>query len=661
VDNNLLPVNIDDLINKRRIEDARVEFKQGWDEAIKKSVVRDVCAFANDFYNLNGGYIVLGIGEDQGQPKPSPSGVQRKDIDRIQKEIIGACKGGISPEYLPHLSVEEYMGALLIVIWCPAGDNRPYEAPKRSGGGRVYYVRFGPTAAEATGDIQRQLLEIASKIPFDDRRSLSGTEDDISPRLVRKYLEATNSRLSKNAFSDHETYRNMDLLVKLNSHYVPKNVALLLFNDHPEYFFNGAYIEIAQFDDPDGGDTITTKTIKGPIHEQIRNCLDYLDGLSGELIQKIPKQAEVERTVPYPYEAMEEAIVNAIYHKSYESPPEPVKIYLYPDRMTITSYPGPVPGLDLDQLRRGRIPLLPARNRRIGNFLKEMRLAEAKNTGIPTIKRKMRENGSPEAEFNFDENRTYFMVTLPVHPKYLVIHTLRESSHSWLIGEKTRAIELLKESFLKNPASGATATQLIEYSINQDNFSLARETFDTFDKSPVKEEPAQPYLAMARALLDRDQVKEAIQTLNQMPTAPDPSQMLETAILKKRAKDFKGAHQIFLQMYDQLKDDPKLLQEFAQTKIQLAKTIRVSRDKPSKKRLNREASELLRRAIQLSDDPTRTAWCWYDLAWASHWLDFDKSEIDGFFQNAINLLPDEAKFRQGYLNWKNTYWKENKS
>ena len=55
------------------------------------------------------------------------------------------------------------------------------------------------------------------------------------------------------------------------------------------------------------------------------------------------------------------------------------------------------------------------RNRRIGEFLKELELAEGRSTGIPKILRAMRENGSPAPIFESDEHRTWFLVRLPVH------------------------------------------------------------------------------------------------------------------------------------------------------------------------------------------------------------------------------------------------------
>jgi len=40
-------------------------------------------------------------------------------------------------------------------------------------------------------------------------------------------------------------------------------------------------------------------------------------------------------------------------------------------------------------------------------LFKEIDLSEKKGTGIPTILRELRQNGSPESEFEMDEDRTY--------------------------------------------------------------------------------------------------------------------------------------------------------------------------------------------------------------------------------------------------------------
>lgn len=70
----------------------------------------------------------------------------------------------------------------------------------------------------------------------------------------------------------------------------------------------------------------------------------------------------------------------------------------------------------LEQLRAGHARPRRYRNRRIGEFLKELEFTEGRATGIPKIIEAMERNGSPPPAFEFDEDHSYFMVRLPVHP-----------------------------------------------------------------------------------------------------------------------------------------------------------------------------------------------------------------------------------------------------
>ena len=64
----ILPINLEDLIHARSVESVRREFKKTWSEHVRESVIHSICAFANDFFNLNGGYIIIGIEGNDGQP-----------------------------------------------------------------------------------------------------------------------------------------------------------------------------------------------------------------------------------------------------------------------------------------------------------------------------------------------------------------------------------------------------------------------------------------------------------------------------------------------------------------------------------------------------------------------------------------------------------------
>lgn len=72
--------------------------------------------------------------------------------------------------------------------------------------------------------------------------------------------------------------------------------------------------------------------------------------------------------------------------------------------------------IPMDAIQKGqRMVSRYYRNRRLGEFLKELSLTEGRNTGIPTIQRELAHNGSQAASFETDEDRLSFLVRIPCH------------------------------------------------------------------------------------------------------------------------------------------------------------------------------------------------------------------------------------------------------
>ena len=115
----------------------------------------------------------------------------------------------------------------------------------------------------------------------------------------------------------------------------------------------------------------------------------------------------------YPYQAIEEAVVNALYHRDYQER-EPVEITIEPKKISILSYAGPDRSISLDAIHKAEH--LKSRrycNRRLGDYLKELQLSEGRATGIPTIQDELRRNGSEPARIETDEDRSYFLIEIP--------------------------------------------------------------------------------------------------------------------------------------------------------------------------------------------------------------------------------------------------------
>ena len=69
-------------------------------------IYHTICAFANDFDNIGGGYIIVGVEEENGIAKRPVKGIPLEQLDRIQKDMVG-FNNKIEPYYLPRTSVEE--------------------------------------------------------------------------------------------------------------------------------------------------------------------------------------------------------------------------------------------------------------------------------------------------------------------------------------------------------------------------------------------------------------------------------------------------------------------------------------------------------------------------------------------------------------------------
>ncbi|MCS7035337.1 MAG: putative DNA binding domain-containing protein [Saprospiraceae bacterium] len=648
-----IPINIEDLLRAKTVESARLEFKASLSEPALRQVVATICAFANDFHNLNGGYIVLGVEEEGGVAKLPPAGLAEDSLEEMQKKIRGQCNR-IEPEYYPVVEPIRFEHKTLLVIWCPAGEARPYSAPSARGTGeRAYYIRQSSETVEAQGAILQELLSLTARIPFDDRANARLSYEVLEHSLIKKFLIDARSKLAEAGQGLLEDCLDLRIARRVNDHYAPVNVGLMFFTFSPHEYFAGARTEVAQFGDEAGGRVVEEKYFTGPIHEQIREILRFLEGITGHLTQKLPHKAEAMRFVAFPYAAMEEAVVNAFYHRGYDVSTEPIKIYLYPDRMEIISYPGPVPGILPEHFAEGaRVPPAPNRNRRVGDFLKQLRLAEMRNTGIPTIIREMKQNGSPPPRFDFDASRTYFRVTLPAHLQYVVLHAIREAAYLWATGQKDAALHRLSESKAAAP-SGILWAQLIEYKAESGDLEGAETEWKELlaqngriDRTPAAQ-------AMARAYLVRGKPLKAAETLRYVdPSFADPSALTDVATLYRNAGDFESAHQLLENNRTLLWSDPKGLNELASIKFELAREAYRKRKKQLNQRLLEESAALYRRVIQLSPESKRCGWCWFRLAEIYQYLNKPDTEIEYAYEQAVALLPEEPEVQQQFQKWK---------
>lgn len=245
-----LPININELINGRTVEWERIEFKEGWNPL---EVLQAICAFANDFNNWGGGYIVVGIGQKDGLPILPPKGIDPRHFDDIQKEMVNLCHR-LRPEYFPIGEPVEFQGKHILVIWVPGGQVRPYKAPEFIGKDRkeyAYFIRHFSSTKKATEQEARDLITMSAHVPFDDQINQHAEITDLSVSLIQNHLAIIGSDLYAQSadmpFAD--LCRRMNIVSGPDESLKPKNIGLMLFNSNPTKYFPCAQIDLVKFSD----------------------------------------------------------------------------------------------------------------------------------------------------------------------------------------------------------------------------------------------------------------------------------------------------------------------------------------------------------------------------------------------------------------------------
>lgn len=420
-----IPINIDALIKSNVVESTRIEYKSDFNP---EPIIRTICAFANDIDNMGGGYIIVGIDEKDGVPSFPLKGIAPERLDGIMKKLRELCHH-IEPLYEPVVEPIIYHDQTdnqdkhLLIIWVAGGYGRPYKAPKdvlSKGSPKYYYIRKFNSSVIPSRDEEKELFYVSSNIPFDDRPNLLAEVEDLDLNLMREHLKETKSDLYQYSLKMNllELAKDMQLVSGPPEDLRPLNVGLLMFCAQPEKYFRYARIEIVDIPDPTGTN-MTERIFTGPIQYQLRSALNFLKGYAlQEVVIKEKDKAEATRIYNYPYTALEELLANAVYHRSYQVN-EPITVRIMPEAIEITSFPGFDRSISDEDIANYDIRARIYRNRRIGDYLKELRLIEGRNTGFPNAYQALRKNGSAMPVFKMNLARDFLSVTIPIHPYFL--------------------------------------------------------------------------------------------------------------------------------------------------------------------------------------------------------------------------------------------------
>ena len=230
----------------------------------------------------------------------------------------------------------------------------------------------------------------------------------------------------------------------------------MMFCENPNKFFPYTQIDVVTF--PNGKmkdpNNFTEVTFKGSVPQMIKQTMDYIkSNVLKEHVRKVSGRQEAERFWNYPYDAIEEAVVNSVYHRDFLQH-EPIEITIEPSGISILNCPGPDRSISKEDIAKGdMLKSRRYRNRRLGDFLKELDLTEGRSTGVPTIQTKLAENGSPRAIFETTDDRLTFLVTIPIHEGCSDSSETKSESSGTSLSSSEESIETVDFSSEKSTGS----------------------------------------------------------------------------------------------------------------------------------------------------------------------------------------------------------------
>jgi ATP-dependent DNA helicase RecG len=359
----------------------------------------------------------------------------------------------------PRIDSEQIDGQTLLVVFIPEAP--PHDKPvyiQKKGLEKGAFRRIGSTDQHCTDEDIALFYQLRTHRTFDETAVAGTSLDDFDGAAIAEYRRI-RQLISPDAgelrFSDEQLLYALAATTLEEGNVVPTIAGLMLFGTTAALRRNFPstrvdYIRVPGREwVPNPEERYQGMELRGPlltlIPRVINTVLDDLpsafalteDGIHRQDIPLVP------RTV------IREAIVNAMMHRSYRLR-QPMQIIRYSNRIEIRN-----PGHSLVPDERLGEPGSLSRNEKIAAVLHEVGLAEAKGTGIRSMRDAMEHANLTLPLFESDRQRDSFTVTLLVH------HLFGPKDLEWLAhfkdyslnDQETRALFVVREVGAINNAS----------------------------------------------------------------------------------------------------------------------------------------------------------------------------------------------------------------
>ncbi len=344
-----------------------LEFKPNWRDEYLKAIV----AFANG----NGGELIIGV-DDRGNP------VGLKDTKRLLEDLPNKIRNKLG--IIPSITMEKKNKAEIVkIVVTPCSVPISYDGK--------FCVRSGSTVQELQGKDLADFLMKKSGSTWDEVVEERAAFDELNKAAIEQFKKYAVDRIPSAA--KEPDIKTLLQKLKLIDGEKSTRAAVLLFGKAPQRLYLQSLVKIGKF--LSDTDIQFTDIVNGNLFEQLENTLEILR--SKYLISEIKFEGIHRRDVlEYPYEALREAIINALIHRDYSSTSH-IQVRVYSDKMIIMNEGRLPPEIPVEKLKTTHLSI--PRNRLLAEVFYYAGFIEAWGRGTIKIVEKCREQGLPEPDF----------------------------------------------------------------------------------------------------------------------------------------------------------------------------------------------------------------------------------------------------------------------
>jgi ATP-dependent DNA helicase RecG len=355
-----------------------------------RAPVGDIAETLAAMANTHGGTLLVGV---------SPRADRPVGVDDAANAINRVVEAALSIEprlIIPFPRLIQIKGSPMVVVQIPRGMPYVYALDGR------YLTRINAANSPLSPDLLRRLILERGDVTFEAEPVRRASRDDLDWAQVEAY---TSNLGGMGGIPAEQILLKRGCLVSINGELRPTHAGILLFGKDPQQFLRSADITAARFAGMEMGDIFTRQDIAGTLPQQIRRAETFLVDNLRKGVQLSEQMARTEQ-MEYPLKAVRELVVNAVAHRDYSIQGDGIRLYLFSDRLEITS-PGGLPGpVTIDNIVDERF----SRNSTIVQVLSDMGYIERLGYGVDRVLALMREMNLPEPEFA--ETAGGFRVTL---------------------------------------------------------------------------------------------------------------------------------------------------------------------------------------------------------------------------------------------------------